>query len=69
MKNLTDNLVIHEKSEDFVTVSMKPSQREKLRQKKLELSFKLKRELSYGELIIYCIEFETNPSIDRIYDQ
>ena len=56
MKNLTDNLVIHEKSEDFVTVSMKPSQREKLRQKKLELSFKLKRELSYGDVIDQLIK-------------
>ena len=37
--------------------------------KKLALQSELKRELSYGELIIYCIEFETNPSIDRIYDQ
>tara|TARA_Y100000296_G_scaffold41537_1_gene47849 strand:- start:361 stop:522 length:162 start_codon:yes stop_codon:yes gene_type:complete len=51
------------------TIALTPEQYEKVRQKKLALQSKLKRELSYGELIIYCIEFETNPSIDRIYDQ
>ena len=56
MKDIVNNMIIHEKSEDFVSVPMKPSQREKLRQKKLDLSFKLKRELSYGDVIDQLIK-------------
>jgi len=38
------------------TIALTPEQYEKLRQKKLELSFKLKRELSYGDVIDQLIK-------------
>ena len=40
----------------FKTIALTPEQHEKVRLKKLELSFKLKRELSYGDVIDYLIK-------------
>ena len=40
----------------FVPVSMTYKQREKLKIKKLELSFKLKKDLTYGDVIDYLLK-------------